>query len=167
VHTASTATKRRRVGLLLLLAGLVLAVGGFALPWLSVTCVAYCSDGSGASTRGPIADYGLSSFYFCLPIGALVLTFAVLTALQEFLTAEGRFATPSLLLAGMLLVTQSIALLFLGITYGRGPVLTLGWLPGVAVAPVGALLVAVGGWLRYHPRRIQTSPVPAEVPAEP
>jgi hypothetical protein len=32
MYTASSAKKRRRVGLLLLLAGLALAAGGFALP---------------------------------------------------------------------------------------------------------------------------------------
>jgi hypothetical protein len=98
----------------------------------------------------------------------VVLVVALLTAVQEFRPAERRFAAPSLLLAGMLLVVQAIALLLLGINVTRPglPILTLGLLPGVAVAPVGALLIAVGGWLRYHPRRSKTFPVLAEVPAE-
>jgi hypothetical protein len=167
VHPAAAATKRRRVGLFLLLAGLALAAGGFALPWLSVTCVAGCSnDYPLAPTRGPIADYGLASFIICPPVGALMLTFALLTVLQEFLPAEGRFAAPFLLLAGMLLFVQAIVFELLGITVGRGPELTLGLLPGGAVAPVGALLVGAGGWLRYHPRQSETPRVLAEVPAE-
>jgi hypothetical protein len=106
--------------------------------------------------------------FICLPAWLLLLVFALLTAAQEFRSAERRSAAPALLLAGMLLCVQAIAFLLLGYSvdnFGM-PILTFGLLPGCAVAPVGALLVAVGGRLRYHPRRIKTSLVLAEVPAE-
>ena len=48
----------------------------------------------------------------------------------------------------------------LGIVTAR-PALTYTLPPGCAVSLLGTLLVAVGGWLRYHPRRIATSPIHA------
>jgi hypothetical protein len=81
VRTSPSANKPRCLGLLLLLAGVVLAAGGFALPWMSVTCVANCSYGLVAPTRGPIATDGLFLF-ICWLVWLLVLVLAVLTAVS-------------------------------------------------------------------------------------
>jgi len=167
VHIPAQKQDRRRMGLALMLGGLALATGGFFLPWLSVGCAANCTFASWAPTRGPIATEGLFLF-ICWPAWLLVLVLAFLTALQEARPASRRGAAPALLLAGMLLVVQVITLLLLAIAITRPglPVLTFGLLPGSAVSPLGALLVAVGGWLRYHPARADPSRPLAEVPAE-
>jgi hypothetical protein len=169
MHTPPVAKGRRRVGLLLLLAGLALAAGGFFLPWLSINCSAHCEGASWPLIRGPVATDGLLLFA-CWPAWLLVLVFALLTALQEFRPAARRGVAPALLLAGMLLVVQAIALLLLSIliTHPDIPVLTYDLLPGCAVSPLGTLLVAIGGWLRDHPGGITPSPTSklAEVPPE-
>jgi hypothetical protein len=165
MHTSANAKKRRRLGLLLLLAGVVLAAGGLFLPWLRIDCSADCGYGSGPLVRAPATD-GL--FLICWPMWLMVLLCALLTAMVEVRRAKRPTAVPVLLLAGALLVMQAIGLVangFTGFSTAR-PVMSYTLLPGVAVAPVGALLVAVGGWLRYHPRRKDPSRELAEVPAE-
>lgn len=102
----------------------------------------------------------------------MVLLPALLTAMVEFRRAKRPTAVPVLLLTGALLVMQAIGLIlinFMGFSTAR-PVLTFTLLPGSAVsllgaplgAPLGTPLVAVGGWLRYHTRRIATSLILAE-----
>lgn len=159
MHTPAGARGRRRLGLLLLLVGLTLVGGGLFLPWLRI------DDGPLSLVREPATD-GL--FLICWPMWLLVLLPALLTAMVEFRRAQRPTAVPVLLLAGALLVMQAIGLMttsFMGFSTAR-PVLTFTLLPGVAVSLLGTLLVAVGGWLRYHPRRIATSPILAERPAE-
>ena len=167
MHTPAGARGRRRLGLLLLLVGLALAGGGLFLPWLRINCSANCGYGNGSwpLVREPATD-GL--FLICWPMWLMVLLFALLTAMLEFRRAERPTAVPVLLLAGALLVIQAIGLMstgFTGFSTAR-PILTYSLLPGCAVSLLGTLLVAVGGWLRYHPRRIATSPTLAAAPAE-
>jgi hypothetical protein len=150
---------RRRLGLLLLLVGLALAGGGLFLPWLRISCSANCGDGTGSWSfvREP-ATNGL--FLSCWPMWVMVVLVALLTAMGEFLRAERPTAVPVVLLAGALLVMQALGLLsieFVGFSTVR-PVLTFTLLPGCSVSLLGTLLVAVGGWLRYHPRRMAPSP---------
>jgi hypothetical protein len=161
------AKRRRRAGLALLLAGLVLVAGGLFLPWLSIDCTANCGFGTGSwpLIRRPATD-GL--FLLCWPMWLTVLLFVLLTAVQEFRPAPRRTAVPVLLLAGALLVMQAIGLAangFTGFSTAR-LVLTFTLLPGCAVSLLGTLLVAIGGWLRYHPGGIASSPKLAEVPPE-
>jgi hypothetical protein len=75
----------------------------------------------------------------------VVLLFVLLTALQEFSSAERRTAASVLLQVWALLVMQAIGLVsngFTGFSTAR-PVLTYTLLPGCAVS----------GWLRYYSRR--------------
>jgi hypothetical protein len=166
MHTPARAKGRRRLGLLLLLVGLALAGGGLFLPWLRVNCTANCGDGTGswAIVREPATD---GIFLICWPMWLMVLLPVLLTAMMEFRRAERSTAVPVLLLAGALLVMQAIGLMsngFTGFSTAR-PIFTYTLLPGCAVSLLGTLLVAVGGWLRYHPRRIATPPILA-APAE-
>lgn len=150
---------RRRLGLLLLLVGLALAGGGLFLPWLRI------DDGPLSLVREPATD-GL--FLICWPMWLMVLIPALLTAVVELRRAKRPTAVPVLLLAGALLVMQAIGLVingFMGFSTAH-LVLTYTLLPGFAASLLGTLLVAVGGWLRYHPRRIATSPILAERPSE-
>ena len=159
MHTPADARGHRRLGLLLLLVGLALAGGGLFLPWLRI------DDGPLSLVREPATD-GL--FLICWPMWLMVLLPALLTAMVEFRRAQRPTAVPVLLLAGALLVMQAIGLIlinFMGFSTAR-PVFTFTLLPGCAVSPLGTLLVAVGGWLRYHPRRIATSPMLVERPSE-
>ncbi len=164
------AQRRRRIGLALLLAGLALAVGGFFLPWLSVTCVANLRQNRIMApfppTRGP-ARPKASSSSSADPAWGLALVFVLLTAVEEFRPAERHTAVPALLLAGALLVMQAIGLasnVFIGFSTGPQPILTDTLLPGCAVSLLGTLLVAVGGWLHYHPWRATH---PASLPRSP
>ena len=98
----------------------------------------------------------------------MILLCVPLMAMVEFRRAERTTAAPVLLLAGALLVMQVIGLVsnvFTGFSDAR-PALTYTLLPGCAVSLLGTLLVAVGGWLRYHSRPIAASPILAEGPAE-
>ena len=159
MHMPAGASSRRRLGLLLLLVGLALAGGGLFLPWLRI------DDGPLSLVREPATD-GL--FLICWPMWLMVLIPTLLTAMVEVRRAPRPTAAPVLLLAGALLVMQAIGLMsngFTGFSTAR-LVLTYTLLPGVAVSLLGTLLVAVGGWLRYHPRRIATSPLLAERPSE-
>jgi hypothetical protein len=167
MYTPADAKGRRRLGLLLLLAGLALAGGGLFLPWLRIDCLANCAFATSPPflVREPATD-GL--FLICWPMWVMVLLPAVFTAIVEFRRARRPTAVPVLLLAGALLVMQAIGLMitsFMGFSTAR-PVLTFTLLPGCAVSLLGTLLVAVGGWLRYHPRRIATSPFLTERPSE-
>lgn len=158
-YTPAGARGRRRLGLLLLLVGLALAGSGLFLPWLRI------DDGPLSLVREPATD-GL--FLICWPMWLMVLLPAFLTAMVEFRRAKRPTAAPVLLLAGALLVMQAIGLMtsgFMGFSTAR-PVLTFTLLPGCVASLLGTLLVAVGGWLRYHPRRIATSPILAERPSE-
>jgi hypothetical protein len=168
MHTPSGAKGRRRLGLLLLLSGLALAGGGLFLPWLRIDC-ANCGSVYGTSSviRAPATD-GL--FLLCWPMWLMVLITALLTAIVEFSRAARPTAAPVLLLAGALLVMQALGFEisgFMGFRPGGANLDVTGTLlPGVAVSLLGTLLVAVGGWLRYHPRRIAPSPPLAERPSE-
>jgi hypothetical protein len=167
MHTPAGAKRRRRLGLLLLLVGLVLAGGGLFLPWLRITCAANCGSGNGSWSlvREPATD-GL--FLICWPMWLMVLLPALLTGMVEFRRAQRPTAVPVLLLAGALLVMQVIGLMANGFTGFSTARLIVAYtlLPGCAVSLLGTLLVAVGGWLRHHPRRIATSPMLAAAPAE-
>ena len=168
MQTLPRVKDRRRVGLALLLAGLALAAGSLFLPWLRFDCSANCGDLSWPIIRGPVATDGLFLFV-CWPPWLLVVTCALLTAVGEFRPGDRRTAVPALLLAGTLLVVQALAFLLVGFTgfsTPPRPVITEELLPGCAVGPLGALLVAVGGWIRYHPRRRDPSRELAEVPTE-
>jgi hypothetical protein len=158
---------RRHLGLLLLLAGLVLAGGGLFLPWLSIDCSANCAYVNIPLNvvREPATD-GL--FLICWPMWLMVLIPALLTVVVEFRRAQRSTAVPVLLLAGSLLVMQAIGLMVNGFIGFRTapPVLTYTLLPGCAISLLGTLLVAVGGWLRYHPRQIAASPTLTLAPAE-
>jgi hypothetical protein len=163
VYTPAGAKRRRRLGLLLLLVGLALAGGGLFLPWLRITC-SNCGDGA-YIVREPATD-GL--FLICWPMWLMILIPALLTTLVEVRRVQRPTAAPVLLLAGALLVMQVIGLLldgFTGFSTAR-LILTYTLLPEVAVSLLGTLLVAVGGWLRYHPRRMAPSPLLAATPAE-
>ncbi len=160
MYTPAGAKGRRRLGLLLLLVGLALAGGGLFLPWLRIDCSADCYTFTAPSflVREPATD-GL--FLICWPMWVVVLLPALLTAMVEFRRDKRPTAVPVLLLAGALLVMQAIGLMsdsFMGFSTAR-PVLTFTLLSGCAVSLFGTLLVAVGGWLRYHPRRIAPSPI--------
>ncbi len=169
IHTPAGAKGRRRLGLLLLLVGLALAGGGLFLPWLRITCSANCGSGNGSWSliREPATD-GL--FLICWPMWLMVLIPTLLTTLVEVRRAQRPTAVPVLLLAGALLVMQAIGFEivgFMGFRPGGSSLnLTATLLPGGAVSLLGTLLVAVGGWLRYHPRRVATSPLLAERPSE-
>jgi hypothetical protein len=173
MQTPPRAKDRRRVGLALLLAGLVLTIGGLALPWVSVSCIATCQTFSAdyAATRGPIETFGASLFAWLSPAWVLVVIVALLVARQEVRPIDRRSAVPVLLLALILLLVQAFIFVLLRfyLHFAATPLLVFGLLPGGAVSPIGTVLVAVGGWLRYHPRRGETpgelaqfSKVPAE-----
>lgn len=159
---ARTPLNRHLLGLLLMLAGLGLFVGGLFLPWLTITCTANCTPGAAApESIGPLSD-GPNTFFTLCPcafllwalIGAVILSLIGL----EFLPVERRRAFPALLLAGLLLVGN--VLLFLSVDFFaslRGSfdhlyheVYTVDLVIGCAVSPLGVLLFAFGGWLRYH-----------------
>lgn len=162
MDTPAGANGRRRLGLLLLLAGLALAGGGLFLPWLRISCPDTCIYGTPSYfDRAPATD-GL--FLICWPMWLMVLIPALLTAVVEFRRAARPSAAPVLLLAGALLVMQALGFMITGFTgfSTARPVLTYTPLPGIAVSLLGTLLVAVGGWLRYHPRRMAPSPLLAQ-----
>jgi hypothetical protein len=163
VSETSTAQRRRRLGLLLLLVGLALVAGGLFLPWLRIDCLANCGYGYGTASwplvRGPVATDGLFLFV-CWPVWLLVLVCGVLTAVEEFRPTERHTAVPALLLAAMLLVMLALVFLLIGFTGfspAPRPVVTYTLLPGCPVSLLGVPLVAVGGWLRYHSRRRETA----------
>ncbi len=167
MRTPSRSTDRRRVGLALLLVGLALAGGGLFLPWLRIDCLPTCRYGNSSLSlvREPATD-GL--FLICWPMWLAVLICVLLTAMVEFRRAARPTAVPALLLAGALLVMQAIGFVsveFTGFSTAR-LVLTYTLLPGCAVSLLGTLLVGVGGWLRYHPRRLESSRELAEFSAE-
>ena len=167
MYTPDGAKGCRRLGLLLLLVGLALVGGGLFLPWLRIDCLPNCAFATSPPflVREPATD-GL--FLICWPMWVMVLLPAIFTTIVEFRRAQRPTAVPVLLLAGALLVMQAIALMsasFTGFSTWR-PVLTFTLLPGCAVSLLGTPLVAIGGWLRYHPHRIATSPMLTERPSQ-
>jgi hypothetical protein len=154
---------RRRAGLVLLLIGLLLAIGGFLLPWIDVTCSANCIDSPPLGARAPLGAFGL--FW---PLWLLAAVAAFFMAWQEGLPTRERSALPASLLAGLVLLVQALTLLILSIRFPHPttPVLTTTVTPLSAVSPLGAVLIGLGGWLRYHPRRLETIREIAEVPPE-
>jgi hypothetical protein len=99
----------------------------------------------------------------------VVLVCAVLTVVGEVRRAERPTAVPVFLLGGALLVMQAFVSLpawLIGFSLPPRSVLAYTPLPGCTVGPLGAVLVAVGGWLRSHPQRRDPSRKLAVVPGE-
>ncbi len=160
------AQRRRRVGLGVVLGGFGLVVLGLALPWETFTCTARCGPGSAPIAYVPLTDHAFPLLPWVFPIFALlpysllaVLAFVVAilkVALQERLPADRRSAVPALVLTGLLLAGTLYPLL----SFAQGlhsPVDETALAPGGFVSVLGCLLVGLGGWLRYHPRRVESA----------
>jgi hypothetical protein len=168
---ATKAQGRQWLGLLLLIVGFLLAVGSFTLPWVTITCSANCVGAPSPGLRVPLGNVVVDFW----PLWLVAAGAACLTARQEWLPVARRGAFPALLLAGLLLLAQTLTLLLLlaqALTLlvashlPASPVLTSRLTSLSAVGPLGSLLVAFGGWLRYHRQRSAIPSELAEVPAE-